>query len=164
MWPMLAGVGPILGEGTCGYFVAPSEKTSIQYRRGQAFGEQPEEYAKVNQPYELTYPQPPVAVLTSQLTSSSGEFVALAFRQRPQTRSFGEPTSGIPTGNEPKELSDGAWILLTTCLGADRTGQTYASSLIPDQEINIDWTRLGTVDDPVLQAAVQWLRAGEACL
>lgn len=163
MWPMLAGVGPVLGEGTCGYFVASGKKTSICYRGGQAFEEQPDEGVGVNEPYELKHPQPPVAVLTSQLTSSSGEFAALAFRQRPHTRSFGEPTSGVPTGNEIKELSDGAWILLTTCLGADRTGQTYESPLLPDQEVKIDWTRLGTIDDPVLQAAVRWLHTKECC-
>lgn len=164
MWPMVAGVGPILGEGECVSFVAPWEKESVFYRDGQASSSQEGVVAEVKELYRLKRPWPPVAVLTSQLTASSGEFVALAFRGRPRTCSFGEPTRGVPTANDDKKLSDGALLVLTTHLGADRTGQTYDSPLVPDYPIKIGWTQLGSADDPVLLAAIEWLRAEGGCL
>lgn len=157
-WPMLAGIGPILGEGKCVGFVAPHERLDGTYRQGRAWIEQMEEVSvAVDEPYTLSKPWPPVAVLTSQITASAAEFIVLAFRGRPRTRSFGEPTHGVPTGNDVHEMSDGAWLGLTTHLGADRTGQTYDDPLPPDEFVPIEWTKLGTDDDPVLKKAIQWL-------
>jgi len=164
MWPMWAGLGPVLGEGEFVSFVAPAEKVVVSFRSEQVSTERWGVLAEVNEPYQLKRPYPAVAVLTSPLTASAGEFAALAFRGRPQTRSFGEPTCGVPTGNDGKQLSDGAMIALTTHLGADRTGRPYDDSLPPDHYVQIDWTRLGTVDDPVLQAAVRWLQMEEDSL
>lgn len=163
-WHLWAGLGPILGEGACCSFVSPSEIITMFYRAGKIFADKWNHHVEADEPYELKQPWPPVAVLTSQLTASAGEFVALAFRERPYTRSFGEPTHGVPTGNQNKELSDGASIALTSYLGADRTGQIYDSPLLPDQYVKIDWMQLGTAADPVLQAAVQWLCARGCCL
>lgn len=159
LYPMLAAVGPIVGEGELMGFVAPEEQVTAYYREGRAWLEGAEiTTVQVDEWYTLQQPLSPVAVLTSQLTASSGEFTALAFRGRLRTRSFGEPTAGVPTGNEIKELADGAWIVLTTALGADRTWQTYDGPLLPDEPITSEWTRLGTADDTVLQAAIRWLR------
>lgn len=164
MWPMIAGIGPMPGEDAWLAFVTPHVKETAFYREGQA-GLLPETVlASVEQPYILRYSRPPIAVLTGPLTSSSGEFTALAFRGRPRTRSFGEATQGVPTANDLKELCDGALIMLTTALGADRTGRVYDSPLPPDQHVTIDWTRIGTADDPVLQAAIEWLCREEGCL
>lgn len=157
MWPMLAGIGPVLGEGVCEYFLLLEKKITIQYANGQARGEQPEEFADVQFPYEVKHPLPPVAVLTSRYTASAGEFVSLAFRGRPLTRILGEPTRGLPTTNESFNMSDGAWLILTTALGADRTGQVYDGPLVPDQHVPIDWSRIGADGDPVLRAAMAWL-------
>jgi carboxyl-terminal processing protease len=157
-WPMLAGVGPIAGEGELVGFIGPTEKLIGVYHHGLAEIEGQERFrSQVEEPYTLKQPWLPVAVLTSQLTGSAGEFVLLAFRGRPRTRSFGSPTAGVPTGNDFLELSDGAQIALTQYLGMDRTGRTYDSALPPDQPVRIDWRRYGADDDPVLQAAVEWL-------
>lgn len=159
LWPMLVGVGPIVGEGECLGLAAPHEKLDVLYRGGRAWVEQQQHIsASVDEPYALKRPWPPVAVLTSQITASAAEFVALAFRGRPHSRSFGEPTRGVPTSNYTQELSDGAFIALTTHMGADRTGQTYDGPLLPDEPVMINWTQLGTPDDPVLQAAIRWLQ------
>lgn len=156
MWPMLAGVGPLLGEGKLGVFTYPDREAVWTYRAGRALlGELL--LAQVDDPYELRRPGPPVAVLTSRLTSSSGELTLLAFRGRPRTRSFGEPTSGVPTANAERELSDGAMIYLTVAYGTDRVGRTYSGPVVPDQPLPVDWTRFGRRDDPVLHAALEWL-------
>ena len=158
MWPMLAGVGPILGEGMLGSFVAPSWSCEWSYRNGAAFlGE--DAWTQVSAPYRLARPNSPVAVLTSELTMSSGELTLLTFIGRPNTRIFGDPTYGIPTSNSDTVLEDGAMLLLTTSLGADRGGQTYDGPINPDTLIPVDWARLGAEDDPVLGAAQEWLRS-----
>lgn len=160
MYPMVAGVGPILGEGECISFVSSQGKKRVFYQNGQALIEPAQVIVKVDNPYQLKNPNPPVAVLTSSLTVSSGEFVALAFCGRPRTHSFGEPTFGLPTANE---LPDGAMVILTGALGADRMGCIYDSPLLPDHPVKTDWTQIGTIDDPVLQSAVQWLQEEEGC-
>jgi carboxyl-terminal processing protease len=158
VWPMLAGVGPVLGEGEVNSSVsAEGEKIATVYRNGQAlYGSWVT--AQVDEPYRLKRPAPPVAVLTSQLTRSSGEHVVLAFRGRPRTRSFGEPSAGDPTANAGKVFSDGAALFLTVAFGTDRTGRSYDGPLEPDHPLKIDWMLLGTGQDPVLQAALKWLR------
>jgi carboxyl-terminal processing protease len=113
--------------------------------------------AAARRPARLGRPRPPVAVLTSRLTGSAGERLVMAFRGRPGTRSFGEPTAGVPTGNSPHRLSDGAELHLTEAVGIDRTGRSYHTRIKPDQPIATDWTRYGSPADPVLQAAVAWL-------
>ena len=36
-WPMLAGVGPLLGEGVCGYFIRNEERVPIIYKNGASW-------------------------------------------------------------------------------------------------------------------------------
>lgn len=124
IWPMLAAVGPVLGEGVVGYFVDPDGvKTAWSYAAGKAqLGGKT--VIGIENAYRLKHPAPAVAVLTGRDTASAGEAIVVAFRGRPHTRSFGEPTAGVPTGNEVYTLSDGALLVLTVVLDADRTGRT----------------------------------------
>jgi carboxyl-terminal processing protease len=156
MWPMLHAVRPILGEATPGYFVSSGAREEFSYRYGKGPG--------ANAPaYQLKRRDPPVAVLTSRLTVSSGEALTIAFRGRPSTRSFGEPTAGLPTSNQSIPLVDGAVLVVTTAQESDRTGQVYEGRIPPDQDVDIDWTRIASDDDPVLRAATAWLRQQPQC-
>lgn len=164
--PMGAGVGPILGEGLAGRFVdATGRVLQIwSYRAGQAVWDVPatgqeDVGATVAGPaYRLHQPLPPVAILTSRQTASAGEAVVVAFRGRPKTRSFGASTYGIPSATDGKRLRDGATIVFTIALDADRTGRVYDQPIPPNQSVMDDWAVLGTEHDPVLQAARIWLR------
>jgi hypothetical protein len=49
-------------------------------------------------------------------------------------------------------------LCLTIALGADRTGRAYDGPIAPDQLVAANWAGFGGIDDPVLQAAVAWLR------
>ena len=163
MWPMLAGIGPILGEGVAGSFVDPDGvKQAWGYYHGQAqlAGST---IIGAESPYHLKHPLPPVAVLTGPVTASSGEAITVAFRGRPHTRSFGEPTAGVPTDNDAFSLSDGALLVLTVAVDADRTGQTYDSAIAPDQPIPVDLSQIGTTADRGVQAATTWLHTQERC-
>lgn len=162
LWPMLAGVGPILGTGTVGAFVGAQGRQVWGYRAGQAVLDG-HVMAQVGAAYHLTRSWPPVALLTSRLTASSGEALVVAFHGRPRTRSFGEPTAGVPTANIVQPLSDGAALVVTTALDVDRTGHSYDDAIAPDQRVGADWTLLGTRRDPVLRAAMTWLRHQPNC-
>src|SRR5262249_48529214 len=99
MWPMVAGVGAVLGEGVAGYFVPPSgAQTPGSYRAGAALSGTTE-IVRTSQPYMLLGAAPRVAVLTDNLVASSGEAVVVSFRARSNTRSFGATTCGQSTAN-----------------------------------------------------------------
>ena len=72
-------------------------------------------------PYRLRRESPRVAVLFDGATASSGEAVVVAFQRRADTRSFGTVTCGLSTANEAYTMSDGASLLLTVAVMADRT-------------------------------------------
>lgn len=152
MWPMLAGVGPILGEGVVGYFIDPlGAETAWEYRDGTARSGG-SVTQRVDAPYRLRRERPRVAVLTDNLVASSGEAVAIAFRQRAGARSFGTATCGLSTANATVPLSDGATLYLTVSVMADRTRVRYGDSVAPDE----------TVADAgqAVQRAVAWLQSG----
>ena len=163
MWPMLDGVGPLLGEGVVGSFVdSDGVKQAWSYQHGQAqlAGST---LTGVENPYHLKHPLPPVAVLTGPKTASAGEAIVVAFRGRPSTRSFGEPTAGVPTANQGFSLSNGALLVLTVAVDADRTGRTYDSAIPPDQLVPVDLSQIGTPADGGVQAATTWLHKREGC-
>lgn len=159
--PMLAAVGPVLGDGTAvGYRGADRATTWFGYKDGAFMaGGRPDRSLAAGRPARLSHPLPPVAVLTSRLTASSRAGIVRAFRGRSGARSFGEPTADVPTGNNQYRLSDGAELYLTEAIGVDRTGRGYQTRIRPDQPVATDLTRYGIPSDPVLQAAITWLDA-----
>jgi carboxyl-terminal processing protease len=164
MWPMLAGIGPVLGEGDhLGEFFTADGHAVWRYRDGVASavsddGKEDRYPPVARAPYKLTA-APRVAVLIDSLTASSGEAVAIAFRGRPHARFFGEHTRGLSTANEVFALSDGAAIWLTVGIDADRTGRKYIDGFDPDQAIRGRDKILPDDRDPVIQAALRWLGA-----
>ncbi len=159
MWPMLAGIGPILGEGDLGAFVSAGGSSTWSYHDGQAMiNKNAVAVARVADPYKVKTENLPVVVLTDEMTASSGEAVVIAFRGRSKTYFIGMPTRGLPTANQPFKLSDGAILNLTTAIEADRTGKTYDSKIPPDIEVKANWELYGTDRDPAIRAAAKWLR------
>ena len=164
MYPMIAGVGPIVGEGMLGEFQASDTTEYWYYRNGEA-GYGDTTYATVSNPYRLSQPTP-VAVLTGPHTASSGEAVVVSFLGREDVKTFGLPTYGVSTANDIFTLSDGAEIVLTVATMADRTGQAYGGKILPDVTVDFSDTELPTdslAPDSVVSAAVQWLRQQTTC-
>ena len=152
MWPMVAGVGPVLGEGVAGYFIDPDGVATVWEYRGGASWLEGSPLQRVAAPYALRREDPRVAVLTDNGVASSGEAVAVSFRQRPGTRSFGSATCGLSTANLAYALSDGARLVLTVAVMADRKRTPYGAALQPDELI--------TTADRVVERAVAWLIDG----
>jgi carboxyl-terminal processing protease len=151
MWPMLAGIGPVLGDGVVGYFAYPTnERTTWAFdgRSSVSNGF----VAVTTSGVTLKRAAPRVAVLTNRAVASSGEALVVAFRGRPETRSFGSPTCGVPTANRAFNLTDGAQLYLTTSVDADRALVSYDSAIDPDEAI--------ADADATVQRAIQWLRSG----
>jgi carboxyl-terminal processing protease len=153
MWPMIAGVGPVLGEGVAGYFIDPvGAETAWEYRDGAAW-EGSVANQRVAAPYRLRRDRPRVAVLTDNGIASSGEAVVIAFKGRPDTRSFGDRTCGLSTANAPYPMSDGATLNITEAVMADRTRTKYGYSVQPDETV--------LMTDQMVERAVAWLRDGD---
>lgn len=158
LWPMLAGIGPLLGPGEAGASVYPDgSERAFWYDEGKAgFGD----YVQLRvsrDPYELRHPAAPIAVLVGSGTASSAEVLALALRARGNAVIVGEPTRGLAPGNRTFALPDGAALVLTVAATRDRAGRIYQGPISPD---------IPTRDEPVsedasetaLGAAVAWLR------
>ncbi len=160
MWPMLAGLGPLVGDGEIGAFVAGRSTAPWLYAWGGA-GTPGVRNAQVATPHRLENPGAPVAVLTGKYCLSSGEAIVTALRGRPNTRFFGVPTGGASTATQPIWLGDGAMVFLTTAVYADRTGRTYGGPIAPDVVVE-GGPRLAAdladdSADPVLAEARRWL-------
>jgi C-terminal processing protease CtpA/Prc len=154
---MLQTVRPILGEAPLGSFARNDGTTTPwEYPTSGPFG-----LPKSDRP--LAHSDPPVAVLTSRLTSNAGELATIAFRGRANTRTFGEPTWGAPFDITSYLMADGARLDLATAKGVDRTGHVYDGRLAPDQPVTPDWSRLTAADDPAFVASGTWLRQQPGC-
>ena len=151
MWPMLAGVGPVLGEGVVGWFINPvGAEVPWQYRDGASWSGATQ-VQRVDAAYTLKKPDPKVAVLVDNGVASSGEATFIAFRKRANTRSFGGATCGLSTANSGIALSDGAVLNLTVSVMADRARTKYGDQVQPDETID--------GQSAVVERAVAWLQA-----
>ncbi|WP_287797730.1 S41 family peptidase, partial [Idiomarina sp.] len=145
MWPMLAGVAPLLSNGVHGYFVKPDgSKTAWGTYDGQSF---------LNNQFMIGIEKPPVgdanmpiAVLSSEQTASSGESLLVAFEGKPNIRSFGKPSCGMSTANHQFNLSNGATLNITTAIMASSTGKVFGG------RISVDEDSKRPVED-----AIQWI-------
>jgi len=161
MWPMVAGVGPIVGEGVLGYFVDPDSVVKTWTYESGSSRLDGAVATQASDPYDLLASDPPVAVLTDGHTASSGEATTIAFRGRPLAKSFGQPTWGVSTANRGFPLSDGAALILTVSTMADRLGVLYGNEVNPDQIVPVLKTGDPATDQPLAEA-ITWLQKQEA--
>jgi carboxyl-terminal processing protease len=146
MWPMLVALGPFLGSGPLGYFKGSfgmSEPWKVHAETGHLKA-------------LVDFTEVPVAVLIGPHTASAGEAVAIAFHGRPNTRFFGTPTAGVPTGNMIFNLPDGAEIALTTSVELDRFQKEYDGPIQPDVVVAPQSSSTTSTDNE-LAAAQKWL-------
>ncbi len=165
-WPMLAALSGVLGDGMHGSMTLPNG-------RNQSWGTKPGA-AWAQQPDQVTYGDDAfrapdtstwrVAVLTDQRTASSAEAIAISFRGRPNTRSFGDATRGRSSANSMHSLSNGAVLALTVSVMMDRAGRSYGGPVVPDEVFSLPTpardaplpSETGSAD-PVLERALNWL-------
>ena len=157
MYPMLLSVGPILGEGRLIGFVARKGSTLyVSYRDSTLSGDGEPVAAPLK--VAVFSPAPSVAVLVGPATVSSGEAVAIAFRERPNTRSFGAPTGGATDSPQTYRLADGAAVRVSVEWDVDRRGTVYKHPIRPDVAVSEHLP-----DKAVVQAAEKWLLSTASC-
>ncbi|GAB3512851.1 hypothetical protein GCM10027341_54110 [Spirosoma knui] len=150
MYPMIAGLGPLIGEGICGYFYDVDDKqiASFAYKNGGALIGQ-SNAVQIEKPYQLINSNVKVAVLISGTTASSGEATAIAFMGRSNTRFIGTASCGLTTGNTGYDLPFYGYKLnLFTSNMGDRTGKIYGKEITPDEVVAYD---------EAVDRAVKWI-------
>ena len=165
IWSYIAGVGPILGEGDLGGFeYLDGRREGWTYRDGEVFWNNEYRYesaidGSIYHPKQVT----PVALLISPATQAAGELMLISFQGRPDIRSFGEPTRGLPTLVTHTILSDGSQLGVSAANSFDRNGTIYSGPIAPDVFVETDWSKFGTEQDPVIMAAMDWLQSQSTC-
>lgn len=145
MLPMLAGLYPLLDDGTIGgWQTRDGHRTDVTATAGRIQAGQESMAAPVTRRIGE-----PVAVLQDDETASSGEVVLLAFRGSDRARSFGQGSAGYSTSNQVKSLYDDTQMLLTTGVDVDRSGRAYGGVVEAE-------TPAGTKQAPA--AAARWVR------
>lgn len=148
MWAMLPITGSLSGAEVLGYFIMRDKaQTAWGYANGASVYDGDVVY-QGNNPIANVPASVPIAVLIDNNTSSSGEITLISLLGRDNLRTFGNSTRGQPTANESFQLSDGALLVLTTSLTADRTGYIYEHAIAPDVKS----------DDPLVEATL-WLQS-----
>tara|TARA_B100000780_G_C21125579_1_gene456618 strand:- start:5467 stop:6501 length:1035 start_codon:yes stop_codon:yes gene_type:complete len=146
MWPMLAGLSPLLGNGVHGFFISPDGKSiSWGTHHGRSISGN-HIRASLKQRYRVKNNDIPIAVLVSKKTASSGEAVLISFKGFKKSRFFGQHSCGQSTSNRRFLLKNGDQLLLTTSTFADRYKSRYGGSILVDE-----------LTESPLRAAEDWI-------
>jgi carboxyl-terminal processing protease len=157
MHPMMAGIGPLVGDGVVGSLVNLEKKKLYDWEINESNFIY-EGYQAVTLPNNLKFKKlPKIAVLTSRWTVSSGEIVATTLKGRPNTRFFGEATGGFTTNNGWHIFSNEIIINISTGIFCDRNGVAYENNIPVDVEILFEPTK-DTEKDKCIIAAKNWLQ------
>ena len=167
VWPMQLGIAPLLGDSVISVEYADGRVVGrTLYVGGATIAEENGVRTEVNrvaEPYVMAHPGAPVAVLIDNATGSSAEALAIAFRTRPNTRFFGEATSGYSSINRGSALPDGANMVITIGAMTDRHGRVYGVPIEPDEVVDMPQAWWPSPRDAVARAATAWLGQQPAC-
>ncbi len=148
MWPMLDGLAPLLGREPYGYFLnTDGTETAWSVSNGATTATKGVAPPDTHETEALS--AIPVAVLIGPGTVSAGEFTAIAFRGRPNTKFFGAPTAGFITANGTYQLPDGAQLFVAQSWSSDRLHRPYRVAVVPDENTDKRQT---------FDAGLTWLR------
>ncbi len=151
MWPMIAGLGPLLGNNELGYFIYPEGDDRVwgYQPQGSYLGSSTDLIIEIEQIADFVSDDQRIAVILSDANKSSGEATALSFIGRPNTRLFGQPTCGLSTVITQHILSNGAGFRIPNAIIADRNRSGDGGQIIPDEQFS---------ESAALQArVVEWL-------
>ncbi len=155
MYPMICGLQSILGDGKVGSFVTNHETIEWTLSKGTFKAGTDSVTIAGNL---CDFKSLPVAVLISQLTSSSGEAVAIAFKGRKKTILIGEPTSGYISVLNRHQLNSHAMLLLPEALMCDRNGDCYTTNVTPDL-MSVQGDHLIKLErDVKVSQAISWIK------
>ncbi len=156
MYPMILSIQQLLGEGVFASVLDRNGGRKEWLLKENAIYESDKQISALASACLPDLTLQKVALLTSEITGSSGEIVALAFLGRENTRIIGEESAGYMTSNELYRLPFGTFLLLSEGVETDRNGQVI-KSILPDQ-IMIDGDNFEVPGkDEKVKAALNWL-------
>ncbi len=140
MYPMIAGLWPVLGASTVLYTVYPDATTQFEWylEKGNLYardtGSNAAPVTDIKPAMKKPLTELPVVVLTGYLTASSGQATAVALHGRKNTTFIGEPTAdGYITSKNYFALPGGMQLNMASGFIADRNHTVYRTAFIPDQ-------------------------------
>lgn len=159
LFPMIAGVANVLGDGLYSEGVDASGKVTgssalvhgalnwydslpLKVERGCG------DLAKL-----------PVALIIGPVTASAGEMMVVAFTGRPKVAIVGENSGGFVTSNDGRYLpGKGNAMVLAMDYVRDRNGKAYFYDVAPEIKVVGGDDYFDHNKDKKIQAAVKWLR------
>lgn len=156
MYPMLEGIAPLVGDGVIGG-AKDLQGKSVSVWKIKDSDFYYDDYLAADLPNDCAFKSPPkIAVLTSQYTTSSGEVVAVAFKGRPNTRFFGEKTSGFTTVTDWTKLNGDLVMSISTSYYADRNNVIYRDFIDVDETAEFNSSE-ELKNDEAVNKAIKWL-------
>ena len=151
--PMVRGLSSLLGSDPLVYFLG-SKWPEASGTNINNPGMPAKEWDRIDEKNPDNFPHVdiPVAMLHGPNTVSALEYVALSFRGRENTKSFGAPTGGMTSGNNLFDLTADGKMQICVCQNVMRNRDKTVgdgASIQPDVR----------TDDP-LREAVAWLKSG----
>lgn len=132
MYPMVSGLGPLLGDGLLGYFIDPDgESIPWGYRVDGSFVGASKLFV-LPETYTLRSPEAKIVVIVDNQTASSGEATLISFMARENVLLIGKPSCGLSTANSRFNLRNGARFFLTVSTMADRNKTLFGGMIAPD--------------------------------
>jgi hypothetical protein len=149
MYPMIAGLGPLIDNGTLGHFVSSNNKREYKwyYENGKC-GAGIGTIVNIKNFYFPKNRNAKIAVLVGSNTASSGEMTTISFIGKSNSKLFGQPTAGLTTANQGFKLSDKSTLLLAVSTVSDRNNKKYLKSINPD---------IFCEDDKIIYLAENWV-------
>ncbi len=134
MYPMIAAMGPIIGDGPLGYFIdADGNELEWGYDTdGSYIQNTMNKVTRLSKPYVMKSSGYKIAVIIDKITASSGEAAAISLKGEENTLFIGNATCGLSTANQNFNLSNGGSFVLTVSTMSDRNKNIYGGPVQPD--------------------------------
>jgi carboxyl-terminal processing protease len=159
MYPMIAGLSDLIGEGKVGGFLTPTYQPDGNWiiKDGSFFVDSIK-VATVKYAGYPVNPNIPIAILISGNTASSGEMTAISIIGRKKTIVIGEVSAGYTTSNLGFKLNEYSGLNLAVDYAADRNGKIYPKNIEPDIIVINGENFENLSEDLKVKKAVSWIR------
>lgn len=156
MQPMILGLTNFLQPGTVGSFHGDGDQ--IWELDNTSFSVGGVDLSKITPRCSVDARSMPVVLLVGPGTGSSGEFMLIPFKTRPNTALLGSSTAGYTTAVTGMPLREIAYINLSVSYGADKNGKVYREAFKPDIEVKGADSFNDLKNDQKVQAAIHWIQ------
>jgi carboxyl-terminal processing protease len=157
MYPMMLGLEQLLQYGKVGSFENKDHQSWIL--KDDGFYLDTMLLTAITPKCKVLNKDLPVAILIGNGTGSSGEFLAISFKNRKKTVFIGTETAGYITTTRGFKINDAVTLLIAVGYGKDRTGQIYENALQPDMHSSDPDSFNDIKKDGKVLAAAKWINS-----